>query len=89
MATLKYAFGITLFLMSLGIFYLTWTNQLQSKEANRLGVPVREGSKWYFIDVNHPRCSEELRHAYRKTNRLFWLTAAALVFMIVVLTWLT
>lgn len=74
MATLKYAFGITPFLMSLGMFYLTWTNHLQSKEANRPGVPVREGSKWHFIDVNHLRCSKEVRHAYRKTNRLFWLT---------------
>jgi len=85
---IRYPFIALMFVICVACAYLSWTNFLQKKEADRLGVPNWGKSGWSYIEVDHPRCSDELRRAYRKTNRLFWLNGAVLISMLSLLTWL-
>lgn len=86
---INYPFIAIIFTICVAHWYLAWTNYLQSKEADRLGVPNVQMFKWRRIDVDHPNCSEELRRAYKKTNRLFWLNFAAIISIPLLSEWLT
>lgn len=86
---LRYAFLAGFFVVIVAHYYLRHTNIRQAEEGMRLGVRVQRVLRFDYIDVTDPRASDELRRAYRKTNRLRTLNFAAFLILIVLLVLLT
>lgn len=82
----RYIVLTSIFFFIVGGFYLKYLNYRQEKEAERLGVPVKSRSKWTTIDDKDPRCSPELGHAYRLTNRLMTLNMVTFIGIFTLMT---